>query len=164
VQLRLRRSCFWPLERAPDRVLSQPRARYPTPSLMDGWLTRPRSWNFSAVANYAQQAVATTGTVIGSSIVVLSGPGKIASGKLTSDVTTSAGTSSLLSNTGVLARTYGDIANVSRIMADNKEKLTDVILIAIRTIDMGNTIRNLATRLVYGPATAFKGMADGEQS
>ena len=87
--------------------------------------------NFNAVANCAQQAVTTTGTPNTGSIPVFSGSGTITSGNLTGDVTTSGGTSTTLSNSGVSAGAYGDAANVPRVTVDAKGRVTDVTLVPI---------------------------------
>jgi hypothetical protein len=76
--------------------------------------------NFSAVANCAQQAVTTTGAVNAGSIPVFSGPGTITSGNLTGDVTTSGGTATTLSNSGVAPGSYSS-ANIT---VDAKGRIT----------------------------------------
>ena len=62
--------------------------------------------NFSAVADCAEAAVTTTGTPTTGGIAVISGPDTITSADLTGDVTTSGGTATSLSNSGVTAGSY----------------------------------------------------------
>jgi len=76
--------------------------------------------NFSAIANCAQQAVTTTGAPAVGSIPVFSGAGSITGGNLTGDVTTSGGTATALTNTGVTAGSYAS-ANIT---VDSKGRIT----------------------------------------
>jgi hypothetical protein len=62
--------------------------------------------NFNAVANCADAAVTPTGTPQAGAIAVFSGSKTVASGNLTGDVTTSGGTATTLSSTGVAAGSY----------------------------------------------------------
>ena len=57
--------------------------------------------NFDAVANCAEQAITPTGTPSAGAIAVMSGADTITSGDLSGDVTTSGGTATTLTNSGV---------------------------------------------------------------
>jgi hypothetical protein len=76
--------------------------------------------NFNAVAGCAETAVTTTGTPTTGGIAVISGADTITSGDLTGDVTTSGGTATTLSNTGVTPGTYVG----ANIIVDAKGRLT----------------------------------------
>jgi len=76
--------------------------------------------NINAVATCAQQAVTTTGAPTTGAIPVFSGAGSITGGNLTGDVTTSGGTATALSNTGVVSGLYTN----ATINVDSKGRLT----------------------------------------
>jgi hypothetical protein len=76
--------------------------------------------NLNAVADCAEAAVTTTGTPTTGSLPVFSGTGSITTGNLSGDVTTSGGTATTLSNSGVTAGTY---VNPS-IIIDAKGRIT----------------------------------------
>jgi hypothetical protein len=76
--------------------------------------------NFTAVAGCADAGVKPTGTPQAGSIAVFSGSQTVTGGNLTGDVTTSGGTATTLSNTGVTAGTYTS-ANVT---IDSKGRIT----------------------------------------
>lgn len=79
--------------------------------------------NFNAVANCAQQAVTTTGTPTTGSISVFSGAQTVTSGNLTGDVTTSGGTTTTLSPSGVTAGSYSS----PTISVDVKGRITAAV-------------------------------------
>jgi hypothetical protein len=62
--------------------------------------------NFDAVADCAEAAVTVSGPPTTGAIAVMSSPNTISSGNLTGDVTTSGGTATTLSNSGVTAGSY----------------------------------------------------------
>lgn len=76
--------------------------------------------NFNAVANCASAAVTATGTPASGSIAVVSGPSSVTSGDLSGDISTSGGTATNLSATGVTPGTY----NYAKITVDAKGRVT----------------------------------------
>lgn len=87
--------------------------------------------NFNAVANCAQQAITATGVPTAGSLPVFSGPGTIASGNLTGDITTSGGTATTLSSSGVTPGAYGDASNIPRLTVDAKGRVTGATLVPV---------------------------------
>lgn len=76
--------------------------------------------NFNAVAGCLDTAVTVTGTPQTGAIAVFSGHEALSGGNLTGDVTTSGGTATSLSNTGVTAGTYTN----ATIMVDSKGRIS----------------------------------------
>lgn len=76
--------------------------------------------NFNTVAQCAGAAVTPTGSPQTGAIAVISGPQSVASGNLTGDVTTSDGTATTLSDSGVTAGAYVN----PTILVDSKGRIT----------------------------------------
>jgi hypothetical protein len=76
--------------------------------------------NFTAVAGCAEQRVTATGTPVTGSVSVFSGANSITAGNLTGDVTTSGGTATTLSSTGVTPGIYSN----PNIVVDAKGRIT----------------------------------------
>lgn len=76
--------------------------------------------NFNAVAGCLDTAVTVTGTPQTGAIAVFSGNEALSGGNLTGDVTTTGGTATTLSNTGVTAGTYTN----ATIMVDSKGRIS----------------------------------------
>lgn len=76
--------------------------------------------DINAVASCAEANVAPTGSPTNGSLSVFTGPNSVTSGDLTGDVTTSGGTATTLSNTGVTPGTYSS----ANIIVDAKGRIT----------------------------------------